>query len=115
MEEISGDVLKINHLISDGIEDVVLLDSAATISADLTEATNEDQKVNLRYANKDEIVDRGGDEDGSHKRDPCNEAGGQKGESQNDRNREYEVLPVTTDDTKCGLSKSVACVDCSAH
>ncbi|KAL2288349.1 hypothetical protein FJTKL_04389 [Diaporthe vaccinii] len=102
MEALSGDVLKINHLISDGIEDVVLLDSAATISADLTEATNKDQKVSLRYANKDGIVDRGGDKDGpgSIKSNPCNDAGGPKGGSQNDRNREYEILPVTTDGTK---------------
>lgn len=53
MEAKSDNKLVSNHLISDGTEDVVLLDSAATISTDLTEATNEDQKINLRSATAD--------------------------------------------------------------
>lgn len=117
MEASADDILKINHLISDGIEDVVLLDSAATISADLTEVTNEYQKVNLRYA-KDEVVDSKGDKDGGHSSNPWNvddDANGKKDESQNDRNRKNEVLPAIADGTKCGLSKLVACIDCSAH
>lgn len=118
MEANADDILKINHLISDGVEDVVLLDSAATISADLTEATHEGQKVNIRYADEDENVDRRGDSrDSSHQRNSWygdDDAYG-KDESQHDRIRKYDVLPVSTDGTKRGLSKLVACIDHSAH
>lgn len=104
MEEISENNLVSNHLISDGTEDVVLLDSAATISADLTETANEDQKINLR-STKDEYLDSSYDEDGSNRNDGNDGDDGKRDESQNARDREHKVFPVSTDGTKCKISR----------
>lgn len=116
MEMNPVDTLKINHLVSDRTEDVVRLDSAATISADLTEATNEDQKVHLRHAERNVSL-RGG-ENRSRRRGPWNGDEGNDSreyESQNDRSRTHEVLPVSTDDKKCWLFDKVTSMDCLAH
>lgn len=113
MEAYSANNLVSNHLISDGREDVVLLDSAATISADLTEVTNEDQRINLRSA-RDEDVDSNDDEHSSDSSDEEYYDDGTKDETQHDRNRKHEVLPGSADDTKCKFSRSVALIDCSA-
>lgn len=99
MEAYSDNNLVSNHLISDGREDVVLLDSAATISADLTEVTNEDQKINLRSA-RDEDLDSSDDEDSSDSSDEEYFDGGTKDEGQNDRHRKHEVLPSSPNDKK---------------
>lgn len=101
MEVTSENNLVSNHLISDVTEDVVLLDSAATISADLTEVTDEDQKIDLRHAKHK-------DEDFSENEDlgVASSISGfyTKGESQNDRNRKHEVLPGGIGDKKCKFS-----------
>lgn len=119
MEAKSDNKLVSNHLISDGTEDVVLLDSAETISADLTEATNEDKKINLRSATagstketnkdqdinlpsaKDEDVDSTDDGSSADASNDDDDDGGKKNESQNDGNRKHEVIPASTDVTKC--------------
>lgn len=113
MEAYSDNNLVSNHLISDVTEDVVLLDSAATISADLTEATGEDQTINIRHA-KDEdastttTISRRSSNSSSNFSGLLDDVDddGKKDESQNERNRKHEVLPVSTNDTKCELSRS---------
>lgn len=125
MEESSDKNLVSTHLISDGTEDVVVLDSAATISADLTEVTNEDQKLNLRSA-KEEDMDSSNVEDNSVVEDSSDEEDSADGnddgadndgkdESQNDRKRKHDFLSVSTGGTKCEFSRLVASTGCSAY
>lgn len=79
------------------------LDSAATISADLTETTNEDQKINLRSAKDDDVNSRGS-EDSVFTDSGDDDDGVKKIVNQNARNRKHEVLPTSTDSTKCEFS-----------
>lgn len=119
MEANSDSNPRSNHLISDDTEDIVLLDSAATISADLTETTNQDQKIDLRHA-KDEIVDSRDDKYSSDRSDDSDDSedsdndDSKKDESQNDRDRKHEVLPVSNDGSSCEFSQLVASIHCSA-
>lgn len=106
MEESSDNNLVSNHLILDGTEDVVLLDSAATISTDLTEITDELKKIKLRSA-KDEDKGNSDGKDGKDGKDASNASNDnddkKKDETEYDRNRKHKVLPVTTEDMKCEL------------
>lgn len=112
MEANSGSNPRSNHLISDGTEDIVLPDSAATISADLTEATNENQKIHLRHA-EDEIVDSKNDKETSVSSDRGDDNDDKKVKSQNVRDRKHEVLPVSNDGIKCEYSRLAVSIDCS--
>lgn len=109
MESNSDSDPRSNHLISYGTEDIVLLDSAATISADLTETTNEDQKIDLRHA-EDDIVDSKDDKESSDGSDDGND-NDDKVKSQNDRDRKHEVLPVSNDGKKCEYSQLAASIE----
>lgn len=110
MDATSDKNFESNHLISDRTEDVVLLDSAATISADLTEATKENEKISLRYA-KDEDVDSANDKFIDTVRHVSSD-NDTEGESQNDWDRKHEILPVSSDGTKCEFPQLVASGNC---
>lgn len=101
MEATSEHDLVSNHLISDGTEDVVLLDLAETISADLTQVTEEDQRIDLRHS-EDEDEDISENEGSSV--DSSNSEVDMKGGSQNDRNRRHEILPGSIGDKKSKFS-----------
>lgn len=113
MEANSDSNPRSNHLISDGTEDIVLLDSAATISADLTEATNEDQKIDLRHA-EDDIVDSRDNKESSDNSDDGNDNDDKKVKTPNDRDRKHEVLPDSNDGKKCEYSQLASSIEFSA-